>query len=163
MATWSVTTMRVVISTFAFGFLFLAVPRASAQAVTLDGNWWTTSAQEAAKIGQEATAVDATGKAALIRGLFDGVRTLATLLILWDEDAVSIGMHNDYDTVTRKYFANAKVPQVQDGLNVFYSDYRNRSIPVFAATGIILKEIIGTPKAEIEALTEKLRSLKVPQ
>ncbi len=58
-----------------------------------------------------------------------------------------------------KYAAHVTSSQLSDGLDSFYSDYRNRKIRMTDAVWVVLKSISGTPQAEIDKLTEKYRSI----
>ena len=59
----------------------------------------------------------------------------------------------------RKYrILNIKVGQLSEGLDKFYSDYRNYRIKIQQAIYIVVREIRGASPEEISAITEKLRS-----
>jgi len=47
--------------------------------------------------------------------------------------------------------------QLVDGMDKFYEDFPNRSIPVGFAIEVIVRDIKGVTKTEIEELTLKLR------
>lgn len=47
--------------------------------------------------------------------------------------------------------------QLQEGLNLFYSDFRNKQIKLFSALYLVKNQIKGTSSEEIEATIEWLR------
>jgi hypothetical protein len=49
--------------------------------------------------------------------------------------------------------------QIVDGLNLFYSDFRNRQIKISEAIYVIRKQVQGASAEEIEAISEWLRTL----
>jgi hypothetical protein len=47
--------------------------------------------------------------------------------------------------------------QIADGLDQFYSDYRNRSIVVSSGVWLVLNSINGTPKDQLDNMIEGFR------
>jgi hypothetical protein len=66
----------------------------------------------------------------------------------------AISSYSDY---SEKFFASVTSSQIADGLDVFYKDYRNRSIKVHDAIWVVVNSIAGTPQDKIDKLTENLR------
>jgi len=64
---------------------------------------------------------------------------------------------NSYDEYLAKYFKNVTNGQIVDGLDSFYADFRNRSISVNNAAWLVVNQISGTPKEQIEAMIENWR------
>ena len=56
-----------------------------------------------------------------------------------------------------KYGQNVTNIQLADGLNTFYSDYRNRAILIHNAVWLVLNSIAGTPQAELDKMIESFR------
>lgn len=56
-------------------------------------------------------------------------------------------------------FGSSPVQQIVDGLNSFYSDYRNENIHIVGAMHIVALELSGRSQAEIEASVPKLRQM----
>jgi hypothetical protein len=52
---------------------------------------------------------------------------------------------------------NITFKQTTDGIDDFYKDWRNQSIPLFLAQNIVRLQIAGRPQAEIEEATRKAR------
>jgi hypothetical protein len=61
-----------------------------------------------------------------------------------------------YRERTEQYVAHVTVGQVSDGLDTFYRDYRNRSVPLRDAFEIVLRSIKGE---DVEKLIQARRSL----
>jgi hypothetical protein len=59
------------------------------------------------------------------------------------------------------YLTNVTSGQLADGLTAFYSDYRNRRILVSNSVWLVLNEIAGTPKDEMDKLIENWRKNSV--
>lgn len=128
---------------------------ASAQTTSRDGNWWR-SQPEARKAGY-------------VVGLFDGI-LLGNNFTVWDlipkaknpppntYDAYTQA-RGSFDRFTEKYMTKVTSGQVVDGLDSFYSDYRNRSIHIETGAWIVLQTIAGEPPSE-EVLNNWRRNAK---
>jgi hypothetical protein len=113
-----------------------------------DGNWWLSQ--------------DRTIKLGYIVGFLDGIH-LGNRFSYWKfiadpegkpcltKVAISFSEYED------KYLSNVKVGQLADGLNDFYSDYKNRRIEVVDAVWLVLNGIAGTPKEELDKMIEAYR------
>ena len=64
---------------------------------------------------------------------------------------------NSYDSYMRKYLSNVTNGQLVDGLDKFYSDFRNRRIKVNDAVWLVLNQVAGEPEAEMEKMIENWR------
>ncbi len=62
-----------------------------------------------------------------------------------------------YDHYMRRYMSTVTNGQIRDGLDDFYKDFRNRSILIPDAMWIVVRQIAGDSKPDIEHLTEQLR------
>ena len=58
-----------------------------------------------------------------------------------------------------KYFKNVTFEQLIDGLDHFFSDYRNRSIDVNGGILVVLRKIRGDSESEINKMINALRKL----
>jgi hypothetical protein len=67
-----------------------------------------------------------------------------------------------YDQFANKYLTNVTNGQVVQGLDEFYSDYRNRRIKVASGVWIVLNEISGKSKDEMQKLIETHRKNAIP-
>jgi hypothetical protein len=115
--------------------------------VRRDGNWWIT--------------LDRENKAAYIIGFFDGME-LGHNFSYWGmsekENTNCAGaVSSSYFNYYKKYFSNITNLQVADGLDAFYSDYRNRRIKIMGATWIVVNGIAGTPQEDVDKMTESWR------
>jgi hypothetical protein len=71
----------------------------------------------------------------------------------WNE---AVKIRNDR---LKKYkIMDIKVGQLSQGLDKFYSDYRNQRIKIQQAVYVVAREIRGAPSEEITAITEMLRA-----
>ncbi|OQY74437.1 MAG: hypothetical protein B6D44_04240 [Ignavibacteriales bacterium UTCHB2] len=117
------------------------------QTIRKDGNWWTDR--------------DEYGQSMFVIGFFSGM-DLGERFSYWkyydeennpcDEAAVE-----SYVEYWDNYVANVNSSQVVDGLNEFYKDYRNRKILIKDAVWLILNEISGRPKEEMDVMIENFR------
>ena len=64
---------------------------------------------------------------------------------------------HSFDKFFAKYFKHITNSQVADGMNVFYEDYRNRSIEIDSAVWLVVNEIAGKPDREMQAMIESYR------
>jgi hypothetical protein len=135
----------------AFAVVLLLATPSRAQDERRDGNWWNMQ--------------PANRKAEFVTGFFDGmllgkmysqplVESTATggfdQLQLRERDAVEAR----FAARTKKYLENVSDGQISDGLNEFYKDFRNRSIRVFYAVDIVLRQIAGE---KVDSAVESLR------
>lgn len=111
--------------------------RASAQALVVNGNFWQSQS--------------AASHTDYILGFIDGMR-LGNNFSYWATDihtkegaARAESATSSYDTETKRYMSNVTVGQIVDGLNQFYSDFRNRNIMIHDAVWLVLEQIAGTP------------------
>lgn len=137
------TTLSVVLL-----FLFALSAHASDPTRDRDGNWWR--------------GLTLSEKQVYIVGFFDGI-PLGHKFSSWNL------MHNPQkqnclqDTVgsfvnyVSKYLENVTSGQLTDGLDDFYSDYRNRSIPIDNAVWLVANSISGKPQAELDKMIESFR------
>jgi hypothetical protein len=115
-----------------------------------DGNWWRQ--------------LDPVSRANYVAGFLDGME-LGNKFSVWGigpgdancKDAAKLveGSYSDY---RGKYLARVTNIQILDGLDGFYSDARNRSILTNGAIWLVLNQIAGKPRAEMQALVEKWRN-----
>jgi hypothetical protein len=113
-----------------------------------DGNWWNN--------------LDNNSKYDYIVGFFDGM-DLGNLFSYWGisdidkhDDCVS-SIIESYNEYSRIYFKNVSNIQLVDGLNEFYSDYRNRKIKIAGAIWLVVNSISGKPNDEFEKMIESWR------
>ena len=72
-------------------------------------------------------------------------------------DSVSSKASSAYAEYSQRYFTNVRVGQLADGLNEFYSDYRNRSIRISDGVWVVVRQIAGDKPQDIEELITNLR------
>ncbi len=105
-----------------------------------DGNWWRS--------------LERNIQIAYVLGAFDGTNLgygfttwkLAKDKAASDAYARANAANREY---TQRYLANVNASQVADGLDVFYADFRNRSIAAHGALWLVLAEIAGDPQADV--------------
>ncbi len=107
-----------------------------------DGNWWRTQ--------------DKVSTYSYLTGLLDGM-DLGRMLATSDNRQCLDDVTGNYARLTNKFLSNVTVGQISDGLDEFYKDFRNRRIVTSSAVWIVLNEIVGTPKQQIDKLTESFR------
>jgi hypothetical protein len=128
--------------------LIWGVTDISAQAVDRrDGNWWIRLAKA--------------DKAWYVIGFFDGME-LGFRFSYWGiKDEKKIGTAFDvgisYSNYLKKYLSNVTSGQLVDGLDSFYSDFRNRRISMHGAVWLVVNSIVGTPKEELDKMIEGWR------
>jgi len=134
--------------------MFAALLPAALQAQTRDrrdGNWW---------IGQSSLA-----KLNYMVGFFDGME-LGSKFSYWDlpvqkdkreADTCQDKTVRSYHQNQKKFFSNVTNDQIVDGLDTFYTDYRNRRIMVDAAVWLVVNGIAGTPQKELDKMIESWR------
>ena len=124
-----------------------------------DGNWWRTES-EVTKLNY-------------VVGFFDGM-DLGRNFGTWEFMHCTAGgrcvaidnasasciskVGESYNSYYTKYFSNVTNDQIVDGLNVFYSDYRNRRIRVSGAVWLVVNGIAGKPQAELDKMIESWRN-----
>jgi len=122
--------------------VIVAVPiRASADDLIQNGNFWLTQTA--------ASHID------YILGFTEGMQ-LGRNFAAWkwnpsskDGATKMAAASNSFDTESQKYLTDVTVGQIVDGLNQFYSDFRNRNIMVHDAVWLVLQEIAGTPDSQL--------------
>jgi hypothetical protein len=62
-----------------------------------------------------------------------------------------------FPKMVETYVGSSNVGQIDDGLDAFYGDYRNRSITTRDAIWIVLNEIHGTPEDQMKKMIESFR------
>lgn len=113
-----------------------------------DGNWWR---------GEQRIS-----KSTYVVGFFDGME-LGRNFSYWKFAnnklaANSVALVNEsYAEYVDKYFKNVSNVQLVDGLDVFYADFRNRSILVHNAVWIVTHQISGLPQERVDEMIENWR------
>jgi hypothetical protein len=132
---------------FLFLLLGIAIP-GYAQDGRRDGNWWLST--------------DKTIRLGYVVGFLDGIH-LGERFSYWKltSDAENtpcvkkmLLASSEYED---KYLSNVKIRQLNDGLNDFFSDYKNRRIKVDDAMWLVLNGIAGTPREELDKMIENFR------
>jgi hypothetical protein len=104
-----------------------------------DGNWWRTRR--------------VFDKAVYVTGMIDGVSIGTAILtknIMTKGDPTAL---DSLATGTKRLLAGVKVQQLVDGIDRFYSDFRNRGIMTWAAFYIVGMQISGATDEEIQNWT----------
>src|SRR5687768_12847425 len=108
-----------------------------------DGNWWNT--------------LGAPQKSLIMVGFMEGME-LGKSFSIWEgvkkssaEPWVWKGTES-YVNYFNKFVAKISYGQMTEGLDVFYKDFRNRSIVLPDALWIVLNQISGTPQAEVDSM-----------
>ncbi len=135
---------------FVVGFIILMCAPISRNDVSdrRDGNWW----RDLSKIE----------KFTYVTGLFDGM-DLGNEFSYWGimekdkQDSAASKAIASYGDHMDKYLKNVTNSQVADGLDAFFSDYRNRRIKTSDAVWLVLNEISGTSDAEMQKMIESWR------
>ena len=113
-----------------------------------DGNWWRTLTIEQREI--------------FITGFYDGMQ-LGHNFSYWNfiskksKETCIADTTNSFKTFMDKYTQNVTNIQLADGMNTFYSDYRNRSILIQDAVWLVLNSIAGTPQERLDKMVESFR------
>lgn len=136
-------------SILALALMFAAVSTVLAQdANRRDGNWW----RDQTRLSQ----------ANYITGFFDGME-LGHRFSIWKNvndkkagDAVYRASIS-YEEYSRRFLGAVTAGQLVDGLNDFYADYRNRSIRVHDGVWLVVNQIAGTPKEQVDSMVENWR------
>ena len=113
-----------------------------------NGNWWN---------GQSRSE-----KIDYVIGMFDGTilgRNFATWNGMKDGKAEDWAAKADasYKKYVDEYMTDITARQVADGLDVLYSDFKNRTIMVANGVWVVLRQIKGSTPSEVEQLLENLR------
>jgi hypothetical protein len=74
-----------------------------------------------------------------------------------EKEACAADADESFNTYTDKYGKNVSNVQIVNGLNTFYSDDKNKSIPIHGAVWIVLNSISGTPQEQINKMIENFR------
>jgi hypothetical protein len=143
-----------IIRTLTFTLLMLlTAPFARNQQTTRrDGNWWVNE--------------DRASKLNYVTGFFDGM-DLGNRFSYWglqdDPKGVVAGrVMGAYTTFSQKYLSEVTNYQLVDGLDKFYSDYRNRRIDTMGAVWLVVNEISGKSEAEMQKMIESWRKNAIP-
>lgn len=118
------------------------------QSLRRDGTWW-----------QELLAND---RLLFIIGFMDGMQ-LGRNFSHWgmekdkESEACSGKAVVSFGKMTEQYFSKVTAAQLTDGLDDFYMDYRNRSLPIHAAVWLVVQGIAGVPKDKLEKSIESWR------
>jgi hypothetical protein len=118
-----------------------------------DGNWWNTRT--------------ASAKTSYIVGFFDGmelgkvfsqptVQTRSGGALVESQLKEFDVIESRYREQATKYFSKVTNGQVSDGLDEFYRDFRNRSIPIHYAVDVVVRQISGE---NVESRVNSLRRL----
>jgi hypothetical protein len=114
-----------------------------------DGNVWRTMDQPA--------------KTNYMVGFLDGMDlghsySIAQLLLKPSTKSCVKPASDSYQDLVKTYMNNVTVGQIVEGLDTFYSDYRNRSIRIYNAVMVVVMPFGGVSKEVIESYTEHLRA-----
>ncbi len=111
-----------------------------------DGNWWRTLQREQ--------------KQYYLVGILDGLELGQTFLSM-DERKHQTEVIVSYYLNQEKYFKNVTYDQLIDGLDIFFSDFKNRSIEINSGLFVVLKMIRGGSEDEINTMIKTLRSFPI--
>lgn len=130
--------------------LLLSAPARNEANTVRDGNWWVEQ--------------DEVSKLCYIVGFFDGME-LGHAFSYWDlpkggEEVSKVVA--SYDSHVTKYLSGVTNTQLVRGLDVFYEDYRNRRIRVHMGIWLVMNEISGKSKEEMQKMVESFRKNAVP-
>lgn len=153
-------TLLLVIGVF---LLTTCITTAQAQ-VRFDGNWWEG-------LSKDDSVVTLLVKEAYVSGLVDGRGTLKILIrpyLVYEDSVASVATKHHYPAITQAFdiafaildsseFRNMTIGQIVDGLDSFYSDFRNRRIEVYQAFVFVIYEIDGTPQGWLDNYLQELR------
>jgi len=124
--------------------LLLSVSPSFSQPV-LNGNVWPQ--------------LDEVAKAAYVRGFLDGAQNTA-LLAASDPDLDDAQRRSLGIVLTRhvsEHLSSIQVEQIVDGIDAFYSDFRNRSILANLAASVAVMQVQGMPESKVNEFVEGLR------
>jgi hypothetical protein len=148
--------MNRILSVSSFCFLILFVSNYSLSQDNdnrRDGNWWTSLEKEY--------------KLKYLVGFFDGM-DLGNRFSYWGmsktTDAKCSGaVVESYSKYSIKYFSHVTNIQLADGIDTFYSDYRNRRITIDGAVWLVVNGIAGTLQDDLDKMIENWRKNAVPE
>lgn len=120
--------------------LFVSVLTAFAAPDRRDGNWWRSQPQLA--------------KRAYVIGWFDGLNGAGRAENAHMKSPEFVQMRNEMCGM----LGNANSGQVADGLDIFYADFRNRSILVYDAIWHVLAAARGASPEQLDEIVRKMRS-----
>jgi hypothetical protein len=112
-----------------------------------DGNWWREQTTEK--------------KTTYMTGFFDGME-LGRNFAYWGiiekdkNDPAMAKVRSSYEEYS-KYLINVSNVQLAEGVDTFYSDYRNRQILVHDAVWLVLNQIAGKSDMEMQSMIESWR------
>lgn len=142
--------MRLCKNLVAICLVFMFVAYSAGEDMRRDGNWWITESRST--------------KINYVLGFLDGME-LGKNFSMWkymhaDDSAHKACISNvseSYGEFMTRYLDNVTVGQIVDGLEAFYSDYRNRRIETHFAVWYVVRAVAGTPENELKTLLENLR------
>lgn len=105
---------------------------------THDGRWWIR--------------LSALEKAIYTTGILDGVDVGEGISVRRGLDAT-----DDYVKEVHHLFGKVNTKQMVDGIDVFYRDFRNRSIPTYAAAWFVAMQISGADEARLQEFLVQMR------
>lgn len=114
-----------------------------------DGNWWRSLQIEQ--------------KYHYLTGIFDGLDLAVTFLTMdkRHDQKIVTEVSCLYALNRQKYFKNVTYDQLIDGLDDFFSDFKNRGIETDNGIFIVLKMIRGDSEDEINTMVKNLRKFPV--
>jgi len=130
--------------------LLLSAPARNQSNTVRDGNWWVEQ--------------DALAKLYYVTGFYDGME-LGHEFSYWGLPKGGEQMSKvvaSYDSYGTKYLSGVTNTQLVQGLDVFYEDYRNRRIRVHGGVWLVLNEISGKSKEDMQKMIESFRKNAVP-
>jgi hypothetical protein len=112
-----------------------------------DGNWWSR--------------MDYPAKFFYTTGFFDGME-LGHKISSWSlleskQKATASNVWESYYSYRDKYFTNVSNVQLLQGVDKFYSDFRNRRIAIDDAIWIVVRQVNGMSDEDAEKLMENFR------
>jgi hypothetical protein len=118
---------------------------AFAQQKPHDGNWWNT--------------LESNERMLVLAGFVEGME-LGKSFSIWEGtddgkfDQWAARADQSFGNHWKRYMVGTNTGQLRDGLNVLYTDFRNRNIALPFAMWIVVNQIGGTPEAEVQILIE---------
>jgi len=140
---------KILLSLLFWSFLCLInLSTAQAENIREDGNLWITLTSEQKVMYTKGfdTGMQLGYRMSYWGFVYDDLKTQCS-----KDVAASFSMH------INKYFKHVNVRQIIDGLNDFYSDYRNRRIEIMGAIWLVVNGIAGTPKEVMDKMIESWR------
>lgn len=147
--------LRILVWSLAFAW-----STSSAQsAIRFDGDWWRSSSSML-RTGFVAGYVEARKNALMLAPVSECVaRGVSDAALLECSRSVEARLRREYFPMPGAF----TVGQLEDGLNAFFSDYRNRRILFDGAFNYVALSISGRPASELEAMAERLRQASASQ